>query len=53
MTEFALEPRLTIKFMCIYIYIFKKQTFIYACLIKKNGTLVVYYLFPCVFVFPN
>ena len=28
----------------IYIYIFRKQPFIYACLIKKNGTLVVYYL---------
>ena len=26
---------------------------IYACLIKKNGTLVVYYLFTCVFISPN
>ena len=32
----------------MYISIFREQTFIYACLIKKNGTLVVYYLFSCV-----
>ena len=40
-------------FIHIYISIFRKQTFIYACIIKKNGTLVVYYLFACVFIFPN
>ena len=27
--------------------------YIYACLIKKNDTLVVYYIFACVFIFPN
>ena len=35
-------------FACIYIYIY-----IYICLIEKNGTLIVYYLFSRVFIFPN
>ena len=30
----------------IYIYI-------YTCLIEKNGTLIVYYLFSRVLIFPN
>ena len=51
-TKNSLLPQYII-FMYIYIYIFRKKTFIYARLIKKNGTLVVYYLFSCVFIFPN
>ena len=34
----------------IYIYIY---VYIYTCLIEKNGTLIVYYLFPRVLIFPN
>ena len=34
----------------IYIYIY---IYIYTCLIEKNGTLIVYYLFPRVLIFPN
>ena len=32
----------------IYIYIYE-----YTCLIEKNGTLIVYYLFSRVLIFPN
>ena len=34
----------------IYIYIY---IYIYTCLIEKNGTLIVYYLFSRVLIFPN
>ena len=36
-------------YIYISIYIFWEQTFINASLIKEDGTLIIDYLFPCIF----
>ena len=44
--EMSSYPLFLPSYVCVYVYTS-------AGLIKKNGTLIVYYLFACVFVFPN